>query len=79
MIEEISEFMMTPVWGGNVQGVIVGTGACIIMSYLIYRWFYPKYMEELSDADFMSISLENMDAEDNFRKALEEDLSLIHI
>jgi hypothetical protein len=30
-------------------------------------------MEELSDADFMSISLENMDAEDNFRKALEED------
>jgi hypothetical protein len=73
MIEGISEFMMTPVWGGNVAGFIVGAVSCVMMAYLIYRWFYPKYMEELSDADFMSISLQNMDAEDDFRKALEED------
>ena len=75
MIEEISELMMQPLWGGNVAGIIIGgfftAIGVYIFAWVFWRDFFKK--DELSDAEFMSISLQNMDDEDDFRKALEED------
>ena len=30
------EFLNTPLWGGNVQGIIVGTLSMIVFAYIIY-------------------------------------------
>jgi hypothetical protein len=30
------EFLNQPLWGGNVQGIIVGTLSMIVFAYIIY-------------------------------------------
>jgi hypothetical protein len=30
------EFLNQPLWGGNVQGIIVGTLSMIVFAYVIY-------------------------------------------
>ena len=72
MIEDITIWLQAPLWGGNVIGIIFGAVTLVVGCFVVYRVLVGS-KEELSDADFMSISLENMDAEDNFRKTLEED------
>ena len=72
MIEDITTWLQAPIWGGNVIGFIFGGITTVVGSFVVYKALVGS-KEELSDADFMSISLENMDAEDNFRKTLEED------
>ena len=72
MIEDITIWLQAPLWGGNVIGIIFGAVTLVVGCFVVYRVLVVS-KEELSDADFMSISLENMDAEDDFRKALEED------
>ena len=72
MIEDITIWLQAPLWGGNVIGIIFGAVTLVVGCFVVYRVLVVS-KEELSDADFMSISLENMDAEDNFRKTLEED------
>lgn len=72
IMEQISNWLQQPLWGGNVLGIIFGTVTVVVGCFVVYRVLVAS-KKEMSDADFMSISLENMDAEDDFRKALEED------
>ena len=62
MIETITEFMQQPMWGGNVQGVIVGTFMLILAIAIAITYYFRE--DEISDEDFMSIALEEMDHPD---------------
>ena len=32
----MTEFFNQPLWGGNVQGIIIGTLSMIVFAYIIY-------------------------------------------
>lgn len=32
----MSEFLMQPLWGGNVAGIIIGSLSMIVFTYIIY-------------------------------------------
>jgi len=32
----MTEFLNQPLWGGNVQGIIIGTLSMIVFAYVIY-------------------------------------------
>jgi hypothetical protein len=49
-------------WGGNVQGVIVGTFMLILAIAIAITYYFRE--DEISDEDFMSIALEEMDHPD---------------
>ena len=62
MIETITEFMQQPLWGGNVQGIIVAS--ILIIPSIVFLIMYFLRDDEISDEDFLAIALEEMDNPD---------------
>lgn len=72
--EMFRHWLMEPLWGGNVAGIIIGmTFTAIgvyIFAWVCWRDFFKK--DELSDEEFMDIALTEMNG-DEFRDALRKD------
>lgn len=67
-------WLMEPLWGGNVIGIIIGMTftalGVYIFCWVCWRDFIKK--DELSDEEFMDIALTEMNGEE-FRDALKKD------
>lgn len=61
----MTEFLMTPLWGGNVAGIIVGGLGSAIFLLVICQTFYNDFVrtKELSDEEFTQIVLDELDEE----------------
>lgn len=61
----MTEFLMTPLWGGNVAGIIVGGLGSAIFLFVICQTFYNDFVrtKELSDEEFTQIVLDELDEE----------------
>ena len=68
------DWLMQPLWGGNVAGVIVGivftAFGTFIFGWVVWRDYFQQ--RELSDEEFMDIALTEMNGEE-FRDALRKD------
>jgi hypothetical protein len=68
------DWMMQPLWGGNVAGIIIGMTftalGVYIFAWVCWRDFFKK--DELSDEEFMDIALTEMNGQE-FRDALDKD------
>ena len=73
MIESILQWHYDS--GGNLQGLIIGVGAIVVMGWVCIAMLLKPHRKNktLSDVDFMKIALDELEQEGNkFRKKLRE-------
>lgn len=60
----MTELLMTPLWGGNVAGIIIGGLTTLLGLWIFGLTVYKDFFKPMSDEEFTDIVLDELDEEE---------------